>query len=344
VQTEEKPDATQLLDRLHHLAADLPTWLQARLHAHTLRRAARWPTHRVKAQMHNHFSTLCRMSRWLVVHQNWDQLEQLRRVDLVAYVHARQETGIKPQSIGAELTVFRMFWREMLAEERVNNGAILLVKAPAAEERLPRYLTVRQYQQLEQVVQQETVQDRPQDRFNQAWFYLLAHAGLRLSEARNLRCHDCDLVSRRLRVSSGKGNRDRVIPMTQQLATVLQAYLAVRDPIPSNHLLVYRSAPVKGSLIPARLARWGIKAGIQPMTCHRLRHTLATMLVNQGMPIISLQKLLGHRDINKTLIYARVHDETVKEQFTAAMQQIERIPTTDWPIHIGELEAITTIN
>jgi hypothetical protein len=45
--------------------------------------------------------------------------------------------------------------------------------------------------------------------------------------------------------------------------------------------------------------------------------------------------------INKTLIYARVHDETVKEQFTAAMNRIERIPAADWPIHIRELEAIT---
>jgi integrase/recombinase XerD len=49
------------------------------------------------------------------------------------------------------------------------------------------------------------------------------------------------------------------------------------------------------------------------MAPHRLRHTLATMLINQGMPIVSLQKFLGHQDINKTMIYDRVHDETVKE-------------------------------
>ena len=65
------------------------------------------------------------------------------------------------------------------------------------------------------------------------------------------------------------------------------------------------------------------------------------MLINQGMPIVSLQKLLGHQDINKTLIYARVHDETVKEQFTSAMNQIERIPADGWPIRMVELEAIS---
>jgi integrase len=65
---------------------------------------------------------------------------------------------------------------------------------------------------------------------------------------------------------------------------------------------------------------------------HRLRHTLATFLVNQGMPITSLRKFLGHQDINKTLIYARVYDETVRAQFASAMRLIEAIAVADWPI------------
>jgi integrase len=76
------------------------------------------------------------------------------------------------------------------------------------------------------------------------------------------------------------------------------------------------------------------------MTPHRLRHTLATMLINQGMPIVSLQKFLGHQDINKTMIYARVHDETVKEQFATAMNQIERIPVANWPSQLIELDSV----
>lgn len=340
-QAEESPKASLLLDQLSHLIDDLPPWLQSRLRQHTLRRATRWTAHRLQPQMHHHLGTLGRLCRWLVQNRAWHQLDQLQRADLVAYVHHRQEMGIKPRSIGTELTVFRMFWRDLLAEEQVTNGAILQVKAPAAEELLPRYLTLVEYQRLVRVVQAETAQARPKDHFNRAWFYLLAHAGLRLSEVRNLRLDDCDLVGRRLRVQAGKGNRDRVIPMTQPLAQAVQAYLLVREPAPSNHLLIYKQAAVKAHLIPDRLKRWGAKAHIEPMTPHRLRHTLATMLINQGMPIVSLQKLLGHRDINKTLIYARVHDETVKEQFAAAMNQIERIPADDWPTQLAEFETVT---
>jgi site-specific recombinase XerD len=301
---EERPDTGEPLAKLQHLAADLPDWLRERLNEHTRRRAARWPAHRLKAQIQMHFGTLCRLGRWLVQNRSWQQLDQLQRADLVAYVHARQEAGLKPRSIASQLTIFRIFWRDMLAEERVANASVLQVKAPVADAPLPRYLHVAEYQQLEQVVQQVTGRDQAQDRFNQAWFYLLAHAGLRLSELRNLRLDDCDLVGKRLRVRSGKGNRDRVIPMTDQLATVLQAYLIERESVASNHLLIFKQEPVKEHLIPDRLRRWGLKAGIQPLTPHRLRHTLATMLINQGMPIVSLQKLLGHQDINKTMIYA----------------------------------------
>lgn len=335
---EERPDTVALLDNLQHLAADLPDWLRERLYEHTRRRAARWSAHRLKPQISLHFGSLCRIGRWLIQNRDWQQLDQLQRTDVLAYVHARQEAGLKPRSIASQLTIFRIFWRDLLAEERVKNAAVLQVKAPVADAPLP---PVAEYQRLEQIAHQETAQDRPQDYFNQAWFYILAHGGLRLSEVCNLRLEDCDLVGKRLRVQSGKGNRDRVIPMTDHLATVLQAYLVLREPAPSNHLLIYKNKPVKNHLIPGRLKRWGLQADIQPMTPHRLRHTLATMLINQGMPIVSLQKFLGHQDINKTMIYARVHDNTVKEQFSTAMNQIECIPVPNWPQPVLELETMT---
>ena len=86
-----------------------------------------------------------------------------------------------------------------------------------------------------------------------------------------------------------------------------------------------------------RLRSFGNKAGIADATPHRLRHTIATLLVNQGMPILSLQKFLGHQDINQTLIYARVYDETVYQQFSEAMTQVETILVADWPKSRSEI-------
>ena len=64
---------------------------------------------------------------------------------------------------------------------------------------------------------------------------------------------------------------------------------------------------------------------------HRLRHTLATRLINQGMPIHSLRKLLGHQHLNTTQLYARIYDETLYEQFTTAISRLEAMAVNDWP-------------
>jgi site-specific recombinase XerD len=342
--SEARPDPLVVLGSLAHLAADLPDWLQTQLYEHTLRRMSRWPAHRLKGQTHNHFSTLCRIGRWLVKERAWSALDQLQRVDVVAYVNSRQEAGLQPRSVAAELTVFRMFWNDLLLQERVTNTAILQAKAPVAGDHLPRYLTMTEFQRLEQGTLTATQLDRPKDRLNRAWFYLLAHAGLRMGELLNLRLSDIDLQAKRLRIRSGKGDRDRVLPMTPQLATVLQAYLAVREPAATDHVLIYKGAALTAQLVPERLQRFGLKAQIEPMTPHRLRHTLATFLINQGMPITSLQKFLGHQDINKTLIYARVYDETVRAQFATAMAQVEHIAVPTWPIQITELAESLTIS
>jgi len=113
--------------------------------------------------------------------------------------------------------------------------------------------------------------------------------------------------------------------MTGQLKQVLLDYLVIREPSATDHLLLYKGKAVRADIVYLRMKEYGRMAGIPDMTPHRLRHTLATLLINQGMPIVSLQKFLGHRDINDTLIYAKVHNTTVRRQFALTMKQIEAI-------------------
>jgi hypothetical protein len=76
---EERPKTNELLDKMKHLAEDLPDWLREPIMEHTRRRAARWPDHRLKAQLFMHFSSLCRTGRWLVQNRRWQQLDRLQR-------------------------------------------------------------------------------------------------------------------------------------------------------------------------------------------------------------------------------------------------------------------------
>lgn len=338
-----RPDLPALVDKLAHLAEGLPDWLHQAIREHTLRHMPRWQAHRLSHQAHNLFGTLCRISRWIISHGHWPGLEQLRRADLVAYLQTLQARGLKASSINTELKYFRGFWQDLLARELVTNGTILLVKGPKDGEHLPRFLSQAEFQRLEQHLLAETQADQPADRFEQAWFYLLAHTGLRLGELLNLRLSDCDLAGQRLRVQAGKGDRDRVLPLTPHLGQILQRYLAVREPVETDQLLIWRGKPVGRELIPTRLRQWGRDLQIVPLSPHRLRHTLATFLINQGMPITSLQKFLGHQNINNTLIYARVYPETVRQQFAAAMARLEAIPITDWPRPLEQLNPMVIL-
>ena len=75
-------------------------------------------------------------------------------------------------------------------------------------------------------------------------------------------------------------------------------------------------------MVHRRLKACGKRTGV-PVTAHRLRHTYATQLVNAGCKVTSIQRLLGHKRLNSTMIYTRVHDHTVAEDFYHAMSIIE---------------------
>lgn len=122
-------------------------------------------------------------------------------------------------------------------------------------------------------------------------------------------------------VRQGKENRDRSVPLSSTLAAALRAYLPLRGEAQSQHLLIYAERQTQDWLIRKRLRRYG--QGVQmEVSPHRLRHTLATRLLNEGMPITSLQHLLGHEQLDTTLIYARVHDETVQRDYERASTRL----------------------
>jgi len=279
---DERPDEATLLQELSYLTENLSPWLQEAIQAHMRRRMAGWPTHQLRSNSHIRLSVLRRVCGWLQENRNWQSLPQLQRQDLLAYVDHRLTAGLKANSLNTELTVFRGFWRELIEREQVSNGALLLVKTPAAPNHLPRYLQPEQFQRLLETLHDQTAQDRAIDYFDRAWFYLLAHAGLRLGEVRNLRLDDCDLSLGRLRICAGKGDQDRVVPMTTILSSAIAAYLNHREAVAYDHLLIHRGEPLKTSLLPDRLRRLGEKAAVEPISPHRLRHTLATLLVEPG--------------------------------------------------------------
>jgi len=154
-------------------------------------------------------------------------------------------------------------------------------------------------------------------------FYLLWQGGLRLSEVESLRLEDLDLVGKRISVRQGKGCKDRTVFLTQITVSVLQDFLEVRGRGFSDHVFLYHNASLNKSYVWSRLKTLSKQTGVR-VYAHRLRHTTATQLLNAGCKITSIQKILGHKNINTTMIYARAYNRTVADDFYAAMERVER--------------------
>jgi len=174
-------------------------------------------------------------------------------------------------------------------------------------------------------------------RLDNACFFLLAHSGLRAGECLDLRLEDLDLPHCRLLIRQAKGQRDRVVYCSAIAARALHIYL-LGSPRPLQAPLFVRPSgkPITYLWLRQRLQNLASAAGLPNFSLHQLRHTFATRLLNAGMEITRIQKLLGHQHLNTTMIYARVLDHTLEADYHRAMQTIERqqMPLSDQPIPV----------
>ena len=144
---------------------------------------------------------------------------------------------------------------------------------------------------------------------------LLLSTGIRRSEAVAITLDDLDLENRQLLIR-GKGDKERMVPLTDQAVEAIQAYLPHRTKTQSRHLFVsaWKGQPLHGRCINRMLKIVIQKAGLegQGITPHKLRHTFATHLIRNGTDIRTVQELLGHSDIQTTARY--LHSDTRTKQ------------------------------
>ncbi len=205
---------------------------------------------------------------------------------------------------------------------------------------LPRHLSECERQSLEHAMQQRLATSAAGQRLENACFFVLAHGGLRASECVELQFQDCDLPGRRLLIRQGKGLRDRVVYLSDTACTAIQHYLAGWGRVPTAPLFTHPDGrPIAYEWLRACIGKLGDAAGVAGVSPHRLRHTLATHLLNVGMDITQIQKLLGHQHLDTTMIYARVLETTLEAQYRRAMAEVERQqpPLSDAPVAVDWL-------
>ena len=158
---------------------------------------------------------------------------------------------------------------------------------------------------------------------------LLARTGIRKSELLGLTVDAVVQIGSAywLRIPVGKLHNDRYIPLHPQLKDMLDDWITHHRPtgLRTDRLLVERNRPLhrpsgRPPRSPARR-----EAGIGHVTAHQLRHTLATQAINRGMSLDAIAALLGHKTLAMTMIYARIADKTVAEEYFAVTEKVEAL-------------------
>lgn len=269
-----------------------------------------------------------RIWRFLCEQCSVRELADIRRKQLHAYVDTRLEAKASVSTINGDLRNFVGLLRFLQEQGYAVAQALFALRNLKQPDRLPKFLTDEQVRALRDDVESrlEKAQFFAQRRdahLDRAIFYLLWQCGMRRGEVEELRLEDLDLNGRKLNVRNGKGMKDRTVFLTEIAIQALQAYLPLRGEGPTDHVFLYRNQPLSKDLIHRRLKAAGERIGVK-MHAHRLRHTCATQLLNAGCPVTSIQKLLGHKKLNTTMVYARAHDQTVEADYFAAMSRVEQ--------------------
>jgi site-specific recombinase XerD len=144
---------------------------------------------------------------------------------------------------------------------------------------------------------------------------LLYGCGLRCLEVRSVRLADLDFDRLQLKVVQGKGSQDRYVPLSEHLIRGLKLYIKTEKPtnyLFGGNIITSRAGGDFDSRYSQKGVQWVVKeaakrAGIIKDVCvHTLRHTFATHLLEDGLDILSIKNLLGHKAIETTLIYLHI--------------------------------------
>ncbi len=184
------------------------------------------------------------------------------------------------------------------------------VRYPRPEKRLPHTILTRtEARRLVEAITAKT----PLALRDRAILEVFYGTGIREGELAKLKCTDVDVEDRILRVVQGKGSKDRNLPLTRAAAQAIEAYLTegrprIRGAMKSRWLfLALRGGRMYASLLNEIVQDAARAAGIEKhITCHTLRHSVATHLLKGGADIRHIQKLLGHSCLSSTEIYTHI--------------------------------------
>ena len=231
-----------------------------------------------------------------------------------------------PKTIARKISALKSLYRFLHETGKINTNLAKNIKPPKTPKKLPRTLTNSEVSALFLAIDQT----KPLGVRNSILLRLLFETGLRVSELINISVQDLDFAQLQIKIT-GKGNKERLIFLSDELASDIKTYLTYTRPVLQNKAKIVETNRVfvnyKGGELTTRGVRKILNALVEKagetfnIHPHLLRHTFATIMLENGADIRTVQELLGHKNVKTTEIYTAVSDKLVFEQFKKANQR-----------------------
>ncbi len=238
---------------------------------------------------------------------------RIQRNHLNGYIRNLREKEYSPTSVMRKIASLRGFFKWLCTSEICQTNPTLTLEQPKVPKRLPKVMTVQEI---------ETLLNENLDKCQRVIVELLYGCGLRVSELVNLKINDFDLKAKYLQ-TTGKGSKDRIVPLGSKAVNAIKNYLPERDfilkkfRIDTKNLLVNEHGKVLNRQdIYTFISEQGKKIH-KHISPHTLRHSFATHLLENGADLRIVQELLGHSDVATTQLYTHISKKRLKEVYFA---------------------------
>ncbi len=286
----------------------------------------------------NYMNMLAHFRGWLQ-----SPIEEATLKETDAYMDHLLRHRKKPKTINCHMGCIHAFYEYLIEDERM---PLINPVRKNYRLRLPRPLP--KHLKDEQVV---TLFKEIKDTRDRAMFMLMLRCGLRVEEVARLTADAIEYGRRQLYVFNGKGSKDRVVYLSEDALSALQAYMQKRKWSKEKRVFLVQKGPLRGKPISVRgiqkrIEYYAQKTWIQ-VSCHHLRHTMATQLLNADAALVTIQDLLGHSKITTTQCYCRVSNLKVQLDYYKAINVVlqRTLPISENAFESGKIGiADSTIN
>ncbi|QOR35744.1 tyrosine-type recombinase/integrase [Clostridium sp. 'deep sea'] len=256
----------------------------------------------------NYISDLSIFNDYMHDELNVNSIKDITDIHIIKFVgFTKKILNNSPYATARKLRCLKAYFRYALERHYLDKSPAERIREPKIEKRLPIYLTLEESQILLRVIGGK-FKER-----DYAMTMIFIFCGLRVSELANINLENINLHDGFINVI-GKGNKERLVPINELVIAAIKQYLTVRPAVSTTALfLSVRKTRISVRAIQLIIKKYAELSGVsKKISPHKLRHTCATLLYNEGS-LLELKEFLGHNSVVTTQIYAHTNADQIKK-------------------------------